>query len=714
MSSTTTSAAWASIGTSGSWTDATNWNPASVPGASTNVLIGTATVNTTSPWTVSVAGSQSAAKLTLEMGSGGTLAIAGTVAVAGDASLGYGSVRGAVVNLAAGAALSVAGNTVATDSTFLVNGATITTGGYADLDGDSVTVQNGVWNGQTIWIGQFFNTGATVGAGAQMNAAAVLNVGYGGTAANPFTLGTGSVYATGGGLLTAPVLKAVDGSLVSIDAQSAIDLGGAASVAGALAVGAAGTLALEAAKVAGNVVDDGMLTALADLGASSLSIGTGPIVTGSLSGTGSVQVGAGYTLEVGAASGFSGAISIAKGGTLRIDAGGAPGGTISMRGGTVDLRGLTFGTGSGPTIGYSGGTLTVGADTLNVGTGLSAGAFSVTADVAGGTDVIEIACYAAGTRIATETGEAAVETLRPGDRMRTAAGRIAPVLWVGRTTVALVEAPHAAPVRIAAGAFGPGLPRRDLLVSPDHALAVEGALIPAGKLVNGATIRREPARGTVTYVHVELDRHDLLLAEGLAAESYLDTGNRFQFAGAGARSVPAGDPEAAVLRAFAERGCAPLLLRGPQVAAAHARLRAGARALGWELVTDPALRLACDLPGTRIAADGADALRVIVPPGARALRLTSRSFVPDALDPACGDGRRLGVAMDVECDGAWLVDAAFGPGWYPADAGVHWRWTDGEAVLRLPGPSRAAVLTLHLLRAGGRYWVRREELARAA
>ncbi|HET9018516.1 MAG TPA: Hint domain-containing protein [Acetobacteraceae bacterium] len=711
MSSTITSASWAAIGTSGSWADATKWNPASVPGANTNVAIGNGTVSTTTPWAVSVTGNQAANNLAVEMGGpAGTLDLAGgTLAVGGNATLGYGSV-GSVLNLSGGAALGIAGNTVTYSSTIEVNGATITTGGYADLNGTKVTLENGVWNADTLWIGQFGYAAATVGAGAHITATSGINVGYGNNVASTFAVGTGTVLATGGGVIAAPTLHAVDGSVITIDALSGIDLGGAPSVAGAVAVGGAGTLALEAAKVQANVVDNGMLTALKDLQAASISTGTGPVITGALSGTGTAHVGAGYTLEVGNAAGFAGTMQIDAGATLRIDAGGAPTGAINMSGGTIDLRGLTYGTGQ--PVSYSGSTLVVGGDTLNVGTGLSAARFTASADASGGTMIVEAPCYAAGTHIATPQGEVAVEMLRPGDKVRTAEGRIAPVRWVGQTTKMLHQAPHAAPIRIAPGAFGPGLPRRELLVSPDHALAVDGLLIPAHKLVNGATIRQDDELPAVTYVHVELDRHDLLLAEGLPAESYLDTGNRGQFADG---TIPRlEDPEEAALRIFAEHGCAPLVLRGPLVEAVQARLRARAETLGWALVPDAALVIECDVAGMTVAPDGPDAMQVVVPPGTRTVRLASRSFIPAQLDPAVADGRRLGMAIAVELDDRWLIESAFGTGWYAAEPGVSWRWTNGEATLRLPGYGRHAVLTLHMMRAGARYWVQREEMARAA
>jgi len=88
------------------------------------------------------------------------------------------------------------------------------------------------------------------------------------------------------------------------------------------------------------------------------------------------------------------------------------------------------------------------------------------------------------------------------------------------------------PVRVRAGAFGPGMPVRDLLLSPDHAVFVEGTLIPVRYLVNGASIAQEE-RDSITYYHVELPAHDVLLAERLPCESYLDTGNRADFEGGG-------------------------------------------------------------------------------------------------------------------------------------------------------------------------------------
>ena len=78
----------------------------------------------------------------------------------------------------------------------------------------------------------------------------------------------------------------------------------------------------------------------------------------------------------------------------------------------------------------------------------------------------------------------------------------------------------------AGSAFADRVPCRDLLVSPDHGIFVDAKLICARQLVNGTTIVREAGLASVEYFHVELEAHAILLAEGLPAESYLDTGNR--------------------------------------------------------------------------------------------------------------------------------------------------------------------------------------------
>ena len=108
---------------------------------------------------------------------------------------------------------------------------------------------------------------------------------------------------------------------------------------------------------------------------------------------------------------------------------------------------------------------------------------------------------------------------------------------------------------------------------------VDGVLIPVRYLLNGATVRQEDFCA-VTYWHVELPAHGVLLAEGLPAESFLDTGNRGAFANGG--GAVHGAPGFCPRRLGGARGCAPLVTAGEARDRVYRRLLAQAFALGWE------------------------------------------------------------------------------------------------------------------------------------
>ena len=145
-----------------------------------------------------------------------------------------------------------------------------------------------------------------------------------------------------------------------------------------------------------------------------------------------------------------------------------------------------------------------------------------------------ILCFLAGTMIKCPEGERAVETLAIGDLILTVDGRAVPVIWIGRQTIVTLFGPPEGrrPVCIAAGALGDNLPNRDLRVTADHALFIDGVLVNAGALVNGSTIRRisraELGERFVTY-HIETEKHEIVLAEGMAAETFIDNVTRKRF-----------------------------------------------------------------------------------------------------------------------------------------------------------------------------------------
>ncbi len=181
-------------------------------------------------------------------------------------------------------------------------------------------------------------------------------------------------------------------------------------------------------------------------------------------------------------------------------------------------------------------------------------------------------CFVAGTRILTAYGEQPVEALTPGMRVITQSGEEREVMWVGHRRIELaryIRPETVRPILIEPGALGAGVPARRLALSPDHALLLDGVLVPAKELVNWTSIHPDYEAADFIYYHIELARHDVIFAEGAPAETYLDTGQRGVFDNAA--SVIRMHPEVMQRRREAY-SCAPLCLEGPMLAAIRHRL----------------------------------------------------------------------------------------------------------------------------------------------
>ncbi|MCQ8240217.1 Hint domain-containing protein [Rhizosaccharibacter radicis] len=328
--------------------------------------------------------------------------------------------------------------------------------------------------------------------------------------------------------------------------------------------------------------------------------------------------------------------------------------------------------------------------------------------------LVELTCFLEGTRILTPSGEVAVETLRAGDLVLTASGAARPVRWMGRRDVDLARAAEPDtlhPVRIRRDAFSPNVPSRDLLVTPEHCIAVADGLIPARMLVNGGSIRAERGMRRFRVFHVELDSHDILLADNLPCESYLDTGNRASFDDAPAIALHPRFDGTQATATWAAHASAPLLTAREAVEPVWRDLAARSEALGYGAApatrrhADPDLRLALE-DGTPLAASLRGGILVAtLPAGTEAVRLRSRAASRAELDgPFVDDRRRLGVAF---ADATWgdghdmvpldLSDPAVADvGWHaPESTGeLTWRWTNGDARLVLPARSRSTRLRL--------------------
>jgi hypothetical protein len=242
----------------------------------------------------------------------------------------------------------------------------------------------------------------------------------------------------------------------------------------------------------------------------------------------------------------------------------------------------------------------------------------------------------------------------------------------------LFAVPRAQPVFFAAGALGAGIPARPVRLSPLHAVFFDDVLVPALHLVNGATIKQEP-QPAAAYYHLELDRHDVILADGMQAETYLDTGNR------GALYFEQGR------RGAARTPCAPLVTTGPQLAAIRRKLHNIALEAGFAPSYAFSLRGAAAhtaiLP--RISKkSGRRVARFRLPPNAAALRLAARAAAPADTNPDSEDRRRLAICLG-DAGGA-----ALGRGWLPRAPEDNGNWMGVSAELLLPPGLTAVTLDL--------------------
>lgn len=524
-------------------------------------------------------------------------------------------------------------------------------------------------------------------------------------------------------------------------------------------------------------LDGGSLTDSSGLVINSGTVTGIGTINPAISGTGGTIIATGGTLDLVANLGsLSQVIDIDTASVLRLDGSVASGNTFTFLSGssghlnytsatggiTGTLSGLNVGTSnSAPTnfidfTGQSGVTVTSGFAQSGAGTatvklsngstltlsnlaGSDSGTWYVDSqsDGAGGTEFFlsNQVCYAAGTRVLTATGEREVELLQPGDVVLTLAGdtfEAHPVKWIGRRRLDLMTHPRplaVAPIRIARGAFADAMPHRDLLVSPDHAILVDGALVCARQLVNGTTIRQETDWTSVVYYHVELESHAILLAEGLPAESYLDTGNRGFFANSGAPLVLHPDlTDAADYPAREIGSCAPFVSDAADVRPVWQRLAARAAALG-----QPAPQaVTTDDPELCVVAKG-QTLRPLyshngrhvfaLPAGTAEIRIVSRASAPTDVRPWLEDRRELGVYVSrLVLRGAHDVHEVpvdhpdLSHGWWAVerDGAALRRWTNGNAIVPLPQGTAATMLEVHASHGGLSYLVGEIPYRRAA
>ena len=370
-------------------------------------------------------------------------------------------------------------------------------------------------------------------------------------------------------------------------------------------------------------------------------------------------------------------------------------------------------------------TFTTNAANLTNGTfaaaNLNAGTVKFNADASGGTRLT--VCFLGGTRIATPDGETAVEDLQAGDLVATrcdGATTFQPVHWVGGGRMKAAHRIEEFPVRIRAGAFSNDVPHRDLLVTSEHCLFVDGKLIPARMLVNGRSITVDTGITEYDYFHVELDAHAILLADGLETESYLDTGNRGNFLNSAVPSLRPDFTVDAAHKSWVHDAVAPLAVDRDTVEPIWKRLEARAIALGLaasatpaRMVTEPELRLVTST-GLEIEATLFDGrvYAFVVPGNIGAVYLRSRTARPsEIVGPFMDDRRELGVLVGRIgisegrrrlMSTQHLTEAAL-PGWHGLEDQACCRWTAGQAALPVDlswSEGRPVFLDIEVISAG--------------
>lgn len=416
--------------------------------------------------------------------------------------------------------------------------------------------------------------------------------------------------------------------------------------------------------------------------------GTPTDADGALSGTGLTKTGTGtYTLSAGSVGSFN-----------------------------SDLQALVF----TPTLHQvSSGATVLTNFVISVADGAS-GSSPATARTAMTTTAT---CFLAGTHILTERGEVVVEELLARHLARApheATDRVAtlvdglitfrPIRWIGGRHVDGAAAMDGGPIRIRRGAFTENVPHRDLLVTAEHCIFVDGRLIPARMLVNRRSIIEDRAVSDYSFYHIELDAHAILLAEGLSTESYLDTGNRACFSDAALTALHPALATPAGHKSWSTDACAPLAVDQATVQPIWEGLDRRATTLGLHvalpappLSDDPELRLLLG-DGRALQPCSSSPQRQLfqVPYGSRPVRLLSRTVRPaELIGPFVDDRRDLGVAVAklvlrdrLEHITIRAEELALS-GWHALEGGF--RWTGGEAALDLPTARDAdTFLDVHL------------------
>jgi hypothetical protein len=551
---------------------------------------------------------------------------------------------------------------------------------FGSLGGNAIV---NVTNGSTLTLGSGFTIEQSGGLnGLQNGFANALNP-------NDTIINAGEIDATGGTidahgvgvLINSGTMILQNASLVTeaTGPTELIDSGVLifrnASLAIPQTITATGTLFGSGQDVGGITNDAGLVEANGGL----LTLG-GPV-----QGNGKLQIDPGATLKL--APGDSTDIDFTGSNETLVTSGQLSSLTGTIQGfgtgNTIDLPNVAFD--SAGTVVWNDNVLTLTENgknsTLNLSGNYTGDAFALSKDSGTGTLITEETpvCFLAGTLISTPAGEREVERLAVGDRVLTAAGVSRPITWIGKGRILATRGRRdaATPVIVRKAALADNVPHNDLRVTKAHALCIDDVLIPVEFLINHRSILWDDQAQEVELYHIELETHDVLLANGAAAESYRDDGNRWLFQNGYSGSHLSPQP-----------ACRPVLTGGPTVDSIWRQLleRSGRRGLP-PLTDDPDLYLAID--GRSIDAVVKDGQHYVfqLPNRPSHVRIVSRDAVPAELGLS-RDPRSLGVSLRriaMRCRSKFVLieasDRRLVEGFHDYEPAGNMRWTTGDALL---------------------------------
>ena len=309
-------------------------------------------------------------------------------------------------------------------------------------------------------------------------------------------------------------------------------------------------------------------------------------------------------------------------------------------------------------------------------------------------------CFLLGTNILTSKGEKSVESLSVGDEVVAICnnGRInRKIVWIGKTDISVDQGKNRYdlyPVCIKAHAFGLNKPHRDLYLTPEHTVYIDGGLIPVRMLVNGRSIVIDKSRDKFQIYHVETEQHSILLSENLMTESYLNTDDKYLFDN-DIVNFGLEFNEHAGHKSWENDAAAPLTVSRGKVEPIWNRLDRRATQLGYKPVIKRAITRNPDLC---LITDKGKKIKPVhfkdniysffIPDGTYVVAMNSKTSLPsDVIGPFIDDRRTLGVLVSkisVISNRTLIMfptDISELSGWHGIEPDRTDRWTMGLAQL---------------------------------